>query len=329
MKRSLKVLLAAPRSFCAGVTRAIGIVEACLAHYGPPVYVRHAIVHNEHVLHELEQKGAIFVEELKEVPAGAPVIFSAHGVSPVVVQEANRLHLPTVDATCPLVAKVHQEARRQVQAGCLVLVIGKPQHQEVLGLLGHLPQGSYRVIGSMKDAQTLLLPAGLPLAYVTQTTLSTLDTSRIVQTLRERFPQLREPRKETICYATSNRQQALQQIAGSVEALLVLGSYSSSNSARLTEVAQECGCPRVRLVPDPAQFRLSWLDDVNLLGITAGASAPESLVQQLLRRLSQQRTLHIEEIKMTEEQVQFRLPWEQWQTDPRKERQAEVSVAWS
>ena len=312
----LKVLLAAPRSFCAGVTRAIQIVEACLERYGAPVYVRHAIVHNEHVLREMEDKGVIFVEELSEVPDGVPVVFSAHGVPLSVVRSAEERRLPVIDATCPLVARVHKEAVRYHKAGCRVLVIGKKNHPEVLGLLGHLPTEDCQVVGDTEAAQNVQLPLNQPVAYVTQTTLSVEDTKQIIGVLRKRFPNLIEPRKETICYATANRQQAVRAISSKTEAFLVLGSPTSSNSTRLTEVARQAGCERVRLVPEPDELNLNWLDDVNILGLTAGASAPEYLVQRLIERLAKRRTLVIEEVPVTEEKVQFRLPLERFPKIP-------------
>ncbi len=304
----LKVLLAAPRSFCAGVTRAIQIVEACLEHYGAPVYVRHAIVHNEHVLREMEAKGVIFVEELSEVPDGVPVVFSAHGVPPSVVRSAEERGLPTIDATCPLVARVHQEAMRHHRSGCQVLVIGKKNHPEILGLLGYLPAKECQVIGDIEAAKNVQISMNQPVAYVTQTTLSVEDTGQIVKVLRKRFPKLIEPRTETICYATANRQKATRAIAAKTEAFLVLGSPTSSNSSRLTEVARQVGCEKVRLVPEPDELNLRWLDDVSVLGLTAGASAPEYLVQQLIDRLAQSRSLVIEEVSVTEEKIHFRLP---------------------
>lgn len=304
----LKVLLAAPRSFCAGVERAIGIVESCLSRYGRPIYVRHAIIHNEHVLEELRQKGVIFVEELSEVPDGAPVVLSAHGVAPEVVDLARRRRMPFVNATCPLVARVHQEAERHHLAGRMVLVIGKAAHPEVVGILGHLAKGRYRVIEDLAAARSLELPEGIPLAYVTQTTLSVEDTAQIVEALRQRFPQLAAPRSSTICYATTNRQKAVQAIAPQVEALLVLGSPTSSNSTRLTEVARRSGCAQVRLVPHPTELSPDWSSRLRSVGITAGASAPEYLVQQTLNHLSQFRQLCIEEVTVTEEQTQFHLP---------------------
>ncbi len=308
----LKVLLAAPRSFCAGVTRAIQIVEACLERYGAPVYVRHAIVHNEHVLREMEAKGVIFVEELSEVPDGVPVVFSAHGAPPSVVNAAKERELPTIDATCPLVARVHQEAVRHHKAGCQILVIGKKNHPEIIGLLGHLPTKDCQVIDDIETARNIQIPIHQSVAYVTQTTFSVEDTGQIVEVLRKRFPKLIEPRKETICYATTNRQQATRTIASGAEAFLVLGSPTSSNSTRLTEVARQVGCQRVRLVPEPDELNLAWLDDVNVLGLTAGASAPEYLVQRLLDRLALRRTLVIEEVPVTEEKIQFRLPLERF-----------------
>ena len=312
----LKVLLAAPRSFCAGVTRAIQIVEACLERYGAPVYVRHAIVHNEHVLREMEAKGVIFVEELSEVPDGVPVVFSAHGVPPSVVRSAEERGLPTIDATCPLVARVHQEAMRHHRSGCQVLVIGKKNHPEILGLLGYLPAKECQVIGDIEAAQNVQISMNQPVAYVTQTTLSVEDTGQIVKVLRKRFPKLIEPRKETICYATANRQKATRTIAAKTEAFLVLGSPTSSNSQRLTEVARQVGCEKVRLVPEPDELNLTWLNDVSILGLTAGASAPEYLVQKLIDRLAQRRSLIIEEIPVTEEKIHFRLPLERFPKTP-------------
>ncbi len=307
-KRPLTILLAAPRGFCAGVDRAIQIVEKALETYGGPVYVRHEIVHNRFVVEGLEAKGAIFVEELDEVPDGMPVVFSAHGVPKSVPVEAERRRLRWLDATCPLVSKVHREAERHFAAGRHILLIGHAGHPEIVGTMGQLPAGAVTLVQSRAEAETVAVRADEPLAYITQTTLSVDDTADIVSALQRRFPALQGPRKEDICYATTNRQQAVKAIAQRCDAMLVIGAPNSSNSMRLVEVARAAGCPKSRLVQRAAAIDWSWLASIGRLGITAGASAPEMLVREVVAACQDRFTVTIEEISVIEENVHFRLP---------------------
>lgn len=306
-KPTLRILLAGPRGFCAGVHRAIRIVEETLQRYGQPVYVRHEIVHNGTVVADLRRKGAIFVDELDEVPDGAPVVFSAHGVPKSVPAEARRRKLVYFDATCPLVSKVHREAERHYADRCHILMIGHSGHPEVEGTLGQLPPGAITLVQNAAEARQVVPPGG-PLAYITQTTLSVDDTFEIIAILQSRFPGLQEPRKEDICYATTNRQAAVKAIAPGSDLVLVIGAANSSNSVRLRDVAERAGAKRALLIPDAGSFDWSILGAVETLGITAGASAPESLVDGLLARLSQRYRLDIEERRVTEEDVVFKLP---------------------
>jgi 4-hydroxy-3-methylbut-2-enyl diphosphate reductase len=311
-KPQLTVLLASPRGFCAGVDRAIQIVERALERHGRPVYVRHEIVHNKFVVRALEAKGAIFVEELDAVPADAPVVFSAHGVPKSVPAEAERRRLVYFDATCPLVSKVHREAERHHGEGHHVLLIGHAGHPEVIGTMGQLPDGAVTLIEDLEDAQAFdpaasNVDAGR-LAYITQTTLSVDDTAEIVATLRRRFPAVEGPRREDICYATTNRQQAVKAIAGRCDALLVVGAPNSSNSRRLVEVAERAGCARALLIERAADLAWPWLDGVGRLGISAGASAPELLVDELIDACRARFEVAVEEVKITEESMYFRLP---------------------
>ncbi|HYE49975.1 MAG TPA: 4-hydroxy-3-methylbut-2-enyl diphosphate reductase, partial [Azospirillaceae bacterium] len=281
-KPALTVLLAAPRGFCAGVDRAIQIVEVALEKYGAPVYVRHEIVHNRFVVEGLEAKGAIFVDELDEVPDGRPVVFSAHGVPKSVPAEAERRRLLYVDATCPLVSKVHREAERHFEGGRQIVLIGHAGHPEVEGTMGQLPDGAVLLVETVSDVARLMVADPDNLAFVTQTTLSVDDTAQIVAALRERFPTIAGPRKEDICYATTNRQAAVKAIAPRCDALLVLGAPNSSNSMRLVEVAANHGCPRSMLVQRAAEIDWAALEGIRTLGITAGASAPDVLIQEVL-----------------------------------------------
>ena len=303
----LTVQLAGPRGFCAGVHRAIRIVEEALQRHGAPVYVRHEIVHNATVVADLQRKGAIFVEELDEVPGDAPVVFSAHGVPKSVPAEARRRKLIYFDATCPLVSKVHREAERHHANGCHILMIGHAGHPEVEGTLGQLPPGAITLVKDAQEAETVVPPEG-PLAFITQTTLSVDDTADIIAILHRRFAGLEEPRKEDICYATTNRQAAVKAIAPGCDLVLVIGAANSSNSQRLRDVAERSGAGRARLIPDAGALDWSDLDGVSVLGITAGASAPESLVEGLLARLAQRYRLQIDERRVTEEDVVFKLP---------------------
>lgn len=311
-KPELRVVLAGPRGFCAGVDRAIRVVEEALRRYGKPVYVRHEIVHNRTVVEELEAQGAVFVEELDEVPADGHVVFSAHGVPKSVPAEAERRNLLYLDATCPLVSKVHREAERHFAGGGAeqrhILMIGHEGHPEVVGTMGQLPPGSMTLVQSVQDAQTVQVADATSLAFITQTTLSVDDTAEIVETLRRRFPMIEGPKREDICYATTNRQAAVKAVAPDCDLVVVIGSPNSSNSQRLREVAERAGARRAVLLPKAEQMDWAMMDGVSTLGLTAGASAPESLVQELLRALGERYTLRIEERRVTQEDVVFKLP---------------------
>ncbi len=304
----LKVFLAAPRGFCAGVDRAIQIVEQALAKWGAPVFVRHEIVHNAHVVKRLEAMGAVFVEELTECPDDRPVVFSAHGVPKVVPAEAARRDMTYVDATCPLVSKVHAEAQRHARNGLHILLIGHDGHPEVVGTMGQLDPGSMTLIETIADAEafTYLNPASL--AYVTQTTLSVDDTKDIVATLRRRFPEMAEPRKDDICYATTNRQEAVKAIAAEAELVLVIGAANSSNSVRLKEVAERSGAKAAHLIASADNIHWKWFDGVSTLGLTAGASAPETLVQGVIAACRARFIVSVKEVVTAQEDVVFRIP---------------------
>ncbi|BAT19279.1 MULTISPECIES: 4-hydroxy-3-methylbut-2-enyl diphosphate reductase [Asaia] len=310
--QTLRVLLAGPRGFCAGVDRAIRVVEEAIRRYGAPVYVRHEIVHNRTVVENLEEQGAIFVEELDEVPADGHVVFSAHGVPKSVPAEAQRRNLLYLDATCPLVSKVHREAERHFAGGGPdarhILMIGHAGHPEVVGTMGQLPNGAVTLINDAEEARTVQPADPTRLAFITQTTLSVDDTSEIVAILRERFPLIEGPKKEDICYATTNRQEAVKAIAPESDLVIVIGSPNSSNSQRLREVAERSGAKRALLVPKLAALDWSVLEGVSTVGITAGASAPESLVQEMVDALSTRYKLDIEERIVKKENVAFRLP---------------------
>jgi 4-hydroxy-3-methylbut-2-enyl diphosphate reductase len=304
----LKVLLASPRSFCAGVDRAIQIVEQALEKFGAPVYVRHEIVHNRHVVEELKRQGAVFVEELDEAPDDRPVIFSAHGVPKSVPAEAKRRNMLYLDATCPLVSKVHVEIDRHYRAGREIVLIGHAGHPEVLGALGQLPQGAISLVETVDDVERLTPRNPSRLAFVTQTTLSVDDTAEIIAALQRRFPGAAAPRKEDICYATTNRQEAVKSIACRCDLLLVVGSKTSSNSLRLVEVARRAGAHDARLIDDAEALDWAWLDGVTTLGLTAGASAPDVLVRDLIDALSDRFEIELEEIAPRRESVTFKLP---------------------
>jgi 4-hydroxy-3-methylbut-2-enyl diphosphate reductase len=306
-KPVLDLLIAAPRGFCAGVDRAIRIVELALEKHGAPVYVRHEIVHNRHVVDSLRDQGAVFVEELDEVPDGAPVVFSAHGVPKTVPATAEERGLAYLDATCPLVSKVHRQAERLVEAGRHILFIGHRGHPEVIGTFGQVPAGSMTLIETMDDVAACAPADPERLAFLTQTTLSVDDTAEIVAALKQRFPSIQGPRGEDICYATSNRQAAVKAIAGQCDAMLVIGATNSSNSVRLVEVAQREGV-RARLIPCADALDLTWLDGVKTLGISAGASAPEVLVRDLVDRLTRHFTVREREVATTVENIAFKLP---------------------
>jgi 4-hydroxy-3-methylbut-2-enyl diphosphate reductase len=309
-KPPLKVLLCSPRGFCAGVVRAIESVERALALYGAPVYVRHEIVHNRYVVDSLRAKGAIFVEELGEVPAdtGAPVIFSAHGVPKSVPVEAAKRNLFALDATCPLVTKVHRETEIHHRRGREILLIGHGGHPEVIGTMGQLPAGSVRLIETLADANAYTPRDVNNLAYVTQTTLSVDDTAEIVDLLKKRFPAIVGPHKEDICYATTNRQEAVKRVAPIVDAMIVVGAPNSSNSQRLKEVAIRAGCPRATLVQRAADIDWNAFGNITTLGITAGASAPEVLVEEIIDAFAARYDVSVESISAAEEGVFFPLP---------------------
>ena len=307
-KPPLKILLAGPRGFCAGVDRAVNIVELALRKYGAPVYVRHEIVHNRYVVEALEAKGAVFVEELEEVPAGVPVVFSAHGVAKAVFAEAEERELFYLDATCPLVTKVHVDARRHEREGRQVILIGHAGHPEVIGTMGQLPEGAMILVETVEQAGTVEVKDPVRLSFVTQTTLSVDETEAIVEILKERFPAIEPPRKEDICYATTNRQAAVKAIAARCDALAVIGAPYSSNSKRLAEVASGSGCRKAVLVQRASEIDDAWLDGVGTLGVTAGASAPEILVQELIDRCRAQFDVTVEEVSLIEESVEFSLP---------------------
>ena len=307
----LTILLAAPRGFCAGVDRAIQIVELALQKFGPPVYVRHEIVHNRHVVDDLKAKGAIFVEELDEIPeTTAPVIFSAHGVAQSVPAAAKARNLFYLDAICPLVSKVHIEARAQHAKGLEIVLIGHAGHPEVVGTLGQLPANAATLIETLEDARRFQPRDPARLAYITQTTLSVDDTAAIVAVLRERFPAVVGPRKEDICYATTNRQAAVKAIAGRCDALIVIGSPNSSNSQRLVEVAQRAGCPRAQLLPSVSDLVWSDFTGVRTLGVTAGASAPELLVSQVVDAFRAHFDVLVEDVVTRQERIGFSIPRE-------------------
>jgi 4-hydroxy-3-methylbut-2-en-1-yl diphosphate reductase len=304
----LTILLASPRGFCAGVDRAIQIVEQALQRYGPPVYVRHEIVHNRTVVTHLEAKGAVFVEELESVPTGAPVIFSAHGVPKSVPAEAKRRELFFLDATCPLVSKIHREAERHFEAGRHMLLIGHAGHPEVIGTMGQLPAGAITLIETREDAERIEPPTPEHLAYITQTTLSLDDTADIIAVLRRRFSSIEGPRRDDICYATTNRQQAVKAIAPRADLVIVLGAPNSSNSLRLVEVAESSGCDKARLVQRASEIDWSELSDGKVLGLTAGASAPEHLVDDVIAEAEARFDVTFEEVSVARETVYFKLP---------------------
>ena len=303
-----RVLLASPRGYCAGVERAVETVERALEHYGAPVYVRKQIVHNIHVVRELEARGAIFVEEETEVPEGATVVFSAHGVAPVVHENSARLAHNVIDATCPLVTKVHVQSRRYADEGYTIVLIGHAGHEEVVGTTGEAPDVTV-LVQTVEEAEALDLPPDTKLAYVTQTTLSVDETGEIIKVLRRRFPDIRAPRKEDICYATSNRQWAVKEMLAEIDLLLVIGSRNSSNSNRLVEVARASGIPAY-LIDDESEIEESWLDTAETVGITSGASAPEKLVNRVCDWFRARGVTDIQPYRLVDEDVTFRLPVE-------------------
>jgi 4-hydroxy-3-methylbut-2-enyl diphosphate reductase len=303
-----KVLLASPRGYCAGVERAVETVEHALALYGPPVYVRKQIVHNAHVVRDLEQRGAIFVDEETQVPEGETVVLSAHGVAPSVYANATRRKLNTIDATCPLVTKVHVEARRYADEGYTIVLIGHEGHEEVVGTTGEAPEATV-LVQSVDDAERLELPAERKVAYITQTTLSVDETAEIIGVLRRRFPGIRAPKKEDICYATSNRQWAVKEMLPEIDLLLVIGSRNSSNSNRLVEVARAGGVD-ARLIDDESDIDEAWLEGVETVGVTSGASAPEKLVRRVCDWFRARGVADVSEFRSAHEDVVFKLPVE-------------------
>ena len=306
--KELKILLSSPRGFCAGVERAIEIVEKSIQKYGAPVYVRHEIVHNKYVVDDLKSKGAIFVEELEEInDKSRPVIFSAHGVPKKIPEDAKNYNMTYVDATCPLVSKVHREAENLYKAGYHLILIGHQNHPEVIGTMGQLPKGSIDLIQNEDDAKKYN-SQNKKIAYVTQTTLSVDDTKGIIQILRERFPDLREPLKEDICYATTNRQMAVKNIAKKCDLFFVIGSRNSSNSVRLVEVAKKSGCSKAILIHSQSEIPYDLIEKSNTIGISSGASAPEILVNDFINKLKKRFEINIDEVEIIKEDVVFKIP---------------------
>jgi 4-hydroxy-3-methylbut-2-enyl diphosphate reductase len=303
-----RVLLASPRGYCAGVERAVETVERALEHYGAPVYVRKQIVHNIHVVRDLEARGAIFVDEETEVPEGATVVYSAHGVAPTVFANSERLAHNVIDAVCPLVTKVHVQARRYADEGYTIVLIGHEGHEEVVGTTGEAPDATV-LVQTVEEAEALELPADTRLAYVTQTTLSVDETGDIISVLRRRFPDIRAPRKEDICYATSNRQWAVKEMLPEIDLLLVIGSRNSSNSNRLVETARTAGTASY-LIDDETEIDPAWLEGCETVGITSGASAPEKLVGRVCDWFRERGVTDIQSYRLVEEDVTFRLPVE-------------------
>ena len=312
MKNNLKVYLASPRGFCAGVERAIEIVNRSLNKYGKPVYVRHEIVHNKYVVEDLKRRGAIFVEELDEIKdKSRPVIFSAHGVPKSVPEDARIKNLSYVDATCPLVSKVHRESEQLFKNGFDIVLIGHKNHPEVIGTMGQLPEGAVKLIETTNDVEKLKIDSfKKPLAYITQTTLSVDDTAEIILALKNKFPNIKEPIKEDICYATTNRQNAVKSMASKCDMLFVIGSRNSSNSVRLVEVAKKSGCRKSMLIHSDQNLPIDEIKKCKNIGITSGASAPEELVQNLIKQIKENCNVTIEEIIVAKENVTFKLPKE-------------------
>ena len=312
MKNNLKVYLASPRGFCAGVERAIEIVNRSLNKYGKPVYVRHEIVHNKYVVEDLKKKGAIFVEELDEIKdKSRPVIFSAHGVPKSVPEDARIKNLSYVDATCPLVSKVHRESEQLFKNGFDIVLIGHKNHPEVIGTMGQLPKGAVKLVETVNDVEKLKIDSfKKPLAYITQTTLSVDDTAEIIIALKNKFPNIKEPIKEDICYATTNRQNAVKSMASKCDMLFVIGSRNSSNSVRLVEVAKKSGCQKSMLIHSDQNLPIDEIKKCKNIGITSGASAPEELVQNLIKQIKENCNVTIEEIIVAKENVTFKLPKE-------------------
>ena len=312
MKNELKILLASPRGFCAGVDRAIEIVNKALDKHGKPVYVRHEIVHNKQVVEDLKKRGAIFVEEISDIKdTTRPVIFSAHGVPKKVPEEAKLKNLSYIDATCPLVSKVHRESEQLFKNGFDIILIGHKNHPEVIGTMGQLPKGSIKLVETLEDVKSLNIEDfKKPLAYITQTTLSVDDTAEIISFLKNKFPIIKGPVKEDICYATTNRQSAVKKIASDCEMIFIIGSRNSSNSARLVEVAKKAGCTNSELIHSNKKLPMEQIKKCKKIGISSGASAPEQLVQNLINEIKKNCNVSIEEIVVAEEKVVFKIPKE-------------------
>jgi len=307
--KNLKILLASPRGFCAGVDRAIEIVKKSIDKYGSPVYVRHEIVHNKHVVDSLKKIGAVFVEELEEIKDKTrPVIFSAHGVPKSVPKEASDLNMTYVDATCPLVSKVHREAENLHKNGSHILLIGHKNHPEVIGTMGQLPGDCIDLIENVEDAEKYSKKNGSKLAYITQTTLSVDDTKEIINILKRKFPEINEPKKEDICYATTNRQSAVKKIAKNCDMFFVIGSRNSSNSVRLVEVAKNNGCDKSELIHSESKVPIDKIANCKTIGVSSGASAPEILVEEFINELKKEFTLEIEEVEIIKEDITFKIP---------------------
>ena len=307
--KEIKILLSAPRGFCAGVERAIEIVEKSIKKYGSPVYVRHEIVHNKYVVDNLKNKGAIFVEELEEIKdKSRPVIFSAHGVPKKIPEDAKNYNMTYVDATCPLVSKVHREAENLHKAGYHLILIGHQNHPEVIGTMGQLPNGSIDLIQNENEAKKYIPKNSDKISYVTQTTLSVDDTKDIIKILKEKFPNIKEPMKEDICYATTNRQMAVKNIAKKCDLFFVIGSRNSSNSVRLVEVAKKSGCPNSILIHSQSEIPYELIEKSNIIGISSGASAPEVLVNNFINDLKKRFTVNIDEVEAIKENVVFKIP---------------------
>ena len=307
--KEIKILLSAPRGFCAGVERAIEIVEKSIQKYGAPVYVRHEIVHNKYVVDDLKNKGAIFVEELEEIEdKSRPVIFSAHGVPKKIPDDAKNYNMTYVDATCPLVSKVHREAENLHKAGYHLILIGHQNHPEVIGTMGQLPNGSIDLIQNEDEAKKYNLKNKNKISYVTQTTLSVDDTKEIIKILKERFPNIKEPQKDDICYATTNRQMAVKNIAKKCDLFFVIGSRNSSNSVRLVEVAKKSGCQNSLLIHSQSEIPYELIEKSNTIGISSGASAPEILVDNFINSLKKRFTVNIDEVEAIKENVVFKIP---------------------
>ena len=307
--KEIKILLAAPRGFCAGVERAIEIVKKSIAKYGAPIYVRHEIVHNKYVVDSLKEIGAIFVEELREIKdKSRPVIFSAHGVPKSVPAEADGYKIEYIDATCPLVSKVHREAENLYKAGHHIVLIGHVNHPEVIGTMGQLPKDSIDLIQNENDVKNYTLEAGKKIAYVTQTTLSVDDTKNIIASLKKKYPKIKEPYKEDICYATTNRQSAVKNIAKNCEMFFILGSQNSSNSVRLVEVAQQSGCKDSELIHSESEVPFDKIQNCKTIGISSGASAPEILVENFINKIKTKFNVKIDEIEIIKENIIFKVP---------------------